>query len=49
MSKIVVAGVMAIFIGTVSASYAQAPPSARAAEHAGADSDLPAGQQAAPR
>ena len=36
MSKIVVAGVMAIFIGTVSASYAQAPPSARAAEHAGA-------------
>lgn len=36
MSKIVAAGVMAIFIGTVSASYAQAPPAATAPEHPGA-------------
>jgi len=33
MSKIIAAGVMAIFIGTVPASYAQAPPSAAAPGH----------------
>ena len=37
MSKIIAAGVMAIFIGTVPASYAQAPPSAPAPEQHATD------------